>query len=57
MKADIILGLIRHVLTLLGGYYVARGALDQGTADTAVGAITALVGIGWSIHDKSTRAS
>lgn len=55
MKTDIILGLVRHVLTLVGGYYVAKGAVDQGTVDTAVGALTALAGIGWSIHDKASR--
>lgn len=55
MKTDIIFGLVRHVLTLVGGYYVAKGAVDQGTVDTVIGALTALAGVGWSIHDKSSR--
>lgn len=55
MKTDIILGLLRHILTIIGGYYVAKGTVDQGAVDTAVGAVTALVGVGWSIHDKASR--
>lgn len=52
MKMDIILGLVRHVLTLIGGYYVAKGKVDQDTANTAIGSISALIGIAWSIQHK-----
>jgi hypothetical protein len=52
MKFEVALGLIRHVLTLVGGYYVASGKLDPTSADTIVGAVTALVGTGWSIKHK-----
>lgn len=52
MTADIILGLIRHVLTIVGGYYVARGKLDSGSADTIVGAISSLIGVVWSVQNK-----
>lgn len=55
MKLDMILGLVRHILTLVGGYYVSRGTIDQSTADTAIGALTALAGVSWSIHDKASR--
>ena len=55
MKTDIILGLLHHILTIVGGYFVAKGTVDQGVADTAVGALTSLVGVGWSIHDKARR--
>jgi hypothetical protein len=57
MTTDIILGLIRHVLTIIGGYYVARGKIDQDTANTAIGSISALIGIGWSIQHKVSSNS
>ena len=53
MKFDIAMGLLRHILTIVGGYYVAKGQIDQDTVNTAVGAISALAGIGWSIHSKT----
>jgi len=56
MKMDIILGLIRHALTIVGGYYVARGKLDQGSADTIIGAASALIGVGWSIANKTSSS-
>jgi len=52
MKFEVALGLIRHILTLVGGYYVASGKLDPTSADTIIGAVTALVGTGWSIKHK-----
>lgn len=52
MNFEIILGLVRHVLTLVGGYYVAQGKLDPANASTIVGAVTTLVGAGWSVKHK-----
>ena len=52
MNSDIAFGLLRHVLTIVGGYYVARGQVDQDTVNTAVGGLTALAGVAWSIHNK-----
>jgi len=52
MNFEIALGLLRHVLTLVGGYYVASGKLDPSSADTIIGAVTSLVGAGWSIKHK-----
>lgn len=53
MNAEIVGGIVRHALTSIGGYFVATGALDAGTMETAIGALVTLVGIAWSIWIKS----
>jgi hypothetical protein len=52
MKVEVILGLLRHVLTLVGGYYVASGKADPSSVDTIIGGICGIVGAGWSIQSK-----
>lgn len=52
MNVTIVNAVLRHLLTALGGIAVARGYLDSGTLETAVGAVLTLVGLGWSIWDK-----
>ena len=47
-----LLGVIRHVLTAAGGALVANGALTGDEVNTAVGAISALVGVMWSVLSK-----
>jgi hypothetical protein len=51
-----ILGVARHLLTFGAGYLVARGFIDESTAEALVGAVLTLIGVGWSIYDKQTRA-
>jgi hypothetical protein len=53
MNAEIVGGIVRHALTSVGGYFVATGALDAGTLETAIGAVVTLVGVGWSIWTKA----
>lgn len=52
MTFDIAFGLFRHILTLVGGYYVAKGQVDQDAVNTVIGGITSLAGVAWSIHNK-----
>jgi hypothetical protein len=52
MKADIVLGLVRHILTLIGGYYVSKGQVDQSSVDTVIGAVTGIAGVAWSVKHK-----
>ena len=52
MKYEIILGLLRHVLTLVGGYYVSKGQIDQSSVDTVIGAVTSVAGVAWSVKHK-----
>ena len=55
MLSPAILGVVRHVLTLGGGYLVARGTLDASSADTLVGAGVSIAGVIWSVIDKRFR--
>ncbi len=55
MSKDIWLGLARHLLTALGGIFVARGYIDANTAEAAVGAAITLGGVAWSVADKKAR--
>jgi hypothetical protein len=52
MTRDMWLGLVRHLLTLVGGVFVAKGQIDADTVNTAVGAAVSLGGVAWSIADK-----
>ena len=52
MTSEQIAGLARHVLTTLGGFAVAKGWLDGATVITLVGAVSALVGVAWSLLAK-----
>ena len=56
MNVEALGGLIRHALTVLGGYFVASGGIDQPTMEGAVGAIMTLLGVGWSLYAKRQAA-
>ena len=53
---DEILGLIRHALTLVGGYVIAKGYTDDATVTTIIGSAVALIGAVWSVVEKRARA-
>lgn len=50
-----VLGIIRHVLTTLGGGLVTNGTITDSMLETGVGAVLTLIAIGWSIFDKKKR--
>lgn len=50
-----VFGLLRHVLTMAGGYLVAKGYVAEGDVETVVGATLALGGVAWSALDKRRR--
>ena len=52
MKKEIILGLIRHTLTFIGGILIMKGLVDETTVNEIVGATLTLVGGIWSIINK-----
>jgi hypothetical protein len=56
MNPAILLGLVRHVLTLVGGVLVSRGSLDPTQAETLIGAILSIVGVVWSVLQKRQAA-
>jgi hypothetical protein len=52
---QMIKGVLRHVLTAVGGALVAKGVVDAATAEAAIGAIVTLAGLGWSVWEKKGR--
>lgn len=48
----IMLGLLRHVLTLGAGVLVTRGVVDASAADQVVGGVIGLIGVLWSVSSK-----
>lgn len=54
MSTPIVLGLIRHLLTVAGGYLVAQGTLTSGDLTELIGGVVAIIGVGWSVYEKQT---
>jgi hypothetical protein len=52
MNKDVILGIVRHVLTGVGGYFIAKGAIDAAAVELLVGSVITIAGVIWSILDK-----
>lgn len=46
------LGIVRHVLTFVGGILLAKGLVDESLLTDMVASIMVLVGGTWSILDK-----
>lgn len=47
--------MIRHGLTVAGGYLLAEGVADQAAVDAITGGAVALFGVGMSFWDKKKR--
>lgn len=57
MKKEDVLALFRHVLTGVGTLLVARGYIDDGALQAAIGGILSVASVVWSLADKAnTRA-
>jgi uncharacterized membrane protein YeaQ/YmgE (transglycosylase-associated protein family) len=56
MNQDQVFGIIRHVLTGIGGALVAKGVIDEGMALEATGIIMSIVGFVWSYIVKQKKA-
>lgn len=48
----VLMGILRHILTLIAGFIVAKGLVSEDTAQGAVGLIIGLIGVFWSAQDK-----
>lgn len=57
MNKDMVLGIIRHVITGLGSIAVAKGVIDDSMLTTGVAAVVTLVGLVWSAIDKKKPAT
>jgi hypothetical protein len=49
---DIILGVVRHLLSAGGAVLVAKGIVDAGIVQETVGAVLTIIGFALSIFDK-----
>ena len=48
-------GIVRHILTALGGALVTKGTLAENELELAIGAIIALAGVIWSAFAKRRK--
>mgnify|MGYP001811022370 CR=1 FL=1 len=55
MLRDSVLSFVRHLLTFGGGFAIAKGWVDTGTLELAVGAVVTLAGVVWGIFDKANK--
>jgi len=52
MSKEQVIGIIRHVLTFVGGIFVLKGYLDESLVGEIVGGAATLVGTIWSVIAK-----
>lgn len=52
MKKEMILGLVRHTLTFIGGILIMKGIVDEATFTEISGALITLIGGVWSVTIK-----
>jgi hypothetical protein len=55
MNKDQLLGILRHVLTFVGGILVLQGWVDEGLLQETIGAVATLVGTVWSVIEKKKK--
>ena len=52
MNKKVILAIVRHTLTFVGGIFIAKGTIDEALAQEIIGAVMAVIGGVWSVADK-----
>ncbi len=52
MKKEIVLGIVRHTLTFVGGILITKGLVDASSVQELSGALITLIGGVWSILQK-----
>jgi hypothetical protein len=57
MNKEQVLGIVRHLLTALGGYLIATGAMEETLVAEATGAVLTLAGVVWSVVAKNQPAA
>jgi len=55
MNKEQFLGIIRHTLTFVGGFWVMRGVTDESFVTEIVGGLITAIGGVWSIVDKAKK--
>ena len=51
-KDTVLNGIVRHILTALGGALVTKGMIGEGELELVVGAVITLAGVVWSAVAK-----
>lgn len=54
---ETVLGVVRHILTFVGGYMVAKGIIDETTSVELIGGLVTVIGAVWSIIAKKKPAA
>ncbi len=52
MSAEVWMGFVRHLLTMLGGVLIAKGWATDAMMPELIGAVMTLVGFVWSYKQK-----
>lgn len=52
MSTPIVLGLLRHVLTIAAGSLASRGVIGENEVEITVGSVLGIIGVIWSVIDK-----
>jgi hypothetical protein len=52
LNKEQVMGIVRHVLTFIGGIVVMKGLVDETVVTEVIGSVMTLVGTVWSILDK-----
>lgn len=52
MNKEQILGVVRHGLTVVGGFLVAKGTLSEQALIELVGGLVSIIGFAWSFFSK-----
>lgn len=55
MDSVTVMAIVRHLLTFLGGIFIALGWLDQQIVDQMIGAGVTVIGVVWSVWEKWSR--
>lgn len=55
MTSDQITGILRAILTAVGGYLVGKGIVDQATATSLIGAAVTIGGALWSLYSNRPK--
>jgi hypothetical protein len=48
-------GLIRHILTIVGGFAISRGWINEENALAVTGAVLSVIGVIWSWRSKGEK--
>jgi hypothetical protein len=57
MNKEQILGIVRHVLTFIGGFLITKGLIDETIVTEVIGGVSTLIGAVWSFIAKKPIAT